>query len=114
MNDLLKNYLIDTQYPDVSGIEHLQMLRNRSKLAEMEATLTSDERQQLVAADLVLVFHAKKFLAELSRFIELADERRRLGISRKQWWWYLDIIAQLPTYVIKRPDMQRQPLLQAA
>ena len=112
MNDLLQNYLIDTQYPDISGIEHLQMLRNRSKLAELEANLTSDEPQELVAAD--LVFHAKKFFAELSRFIELADERRRLGISREQWWWYLDIIAQLPSDVIKEPATQRVPQLQVA
>ena len=106
MNELLQNYVIDTQHPGVSGIEHLQMLHNRSKLAEIEPTLTQEECQQLVAADLLLLFYAKEFWAELSLFIDLAQERQRLNVTRQQWWWYLDIMAQLPTYLIKQPQIE--------
>ncbi|MGB0389152.1 MAG: hypothetical protein ACPGWR_30380 [Ardenticatenaceae bacterium] len=106
MNELLQNYVMDTQHPAVSGIEHLQMLHNRSKLAEMEAALTAEECQQLVAADLLLVFYAKEFWAELSHFIDLAQERHRLNVTKQQWWWYLDIIAQLPGYLIKQPKRE--------
>ncbi len=106
MNELLQNYVIDTQHPGVSGIEHLQMLYNRSKLAEVEPALTADEYQQLAAADLLLVFYAKEFWAELSDFIDLAQERLRLNVTKEQWWWDLDIIAQLPGYLIKQPKMK--------
>ena len=26
--------------------------------------------------------------------------------KKEQWWWYLDIIAQLPGYLIKQPKMK--------
>jgi len=104
MNELLKNYLIDTQHPDVSGIEHLQMLRNRTKLAALMASFSAREQQQLAIADQMLVAHAHEFVVELSRFINFAEERRRLQITPEQWWWYLDIIAELPDYLIRQPE----------
>ncbi len=58
MNRLLESYTVDTRYPDVSGIEHLQMLRTRSRLAEIEDTLTTDERRLLAEADQRLIDHA--------------------------------------------------------
>ncbi|MBI3360505.1 MAG: hypothetical protein HY023_05275 [Chloroflexi bacterium] len=106
MNELLRDYVIDTQHPDVSGIEHLQMLRNRSRLAEIEIALTPEERQRLANADQTLVAHARGFMAELSRFVDLPDERRRLGITQEQWWWYLDVLAVLPAYVIRQPKAE--------
>jgi hypothetical protein len=106
MNEILKGYVVDARHPAVSGIEHLQMLRARSKLAEFEATLSADERQQLMAADQNLAAHAAEFLAELSRFTDLAEERRRLNIAEDHWWWYLDVLAALPAYVIRQPEIE--------
>ncbi len=106
MSEILNNYVVDVHHPGVSGIEHLQMLRARSRLAEIEGTLSPDERRQLIAADLALVAHAAEFLAELSRFADLAEERRRLSIGQEQWWWYLDVLAVLPTYVIRQPEIE--------
>jgi len=97
VNELLRAYVVDTQYPEVSGIEHLQMLKRRSKLAELEATLSPEERRQLAEADIRLSAHAAEFLAELSRFVDLAAERRRLRIPPSHWWWYLDVLVQVPT-----------------
>ena len=50
MNELLQAYVVDTQYPGVSGIEHLEMLGRRSKLAKVEQTLGQEERRLLAQA----------------------------------------------------------------
>ncbi len=36
INDLLTAYEVDVRFPDVSGMEHLDMLLNRSELARVE------------------------------------------------------------------------------
>ena len=102
MNKLIKNYTVDTRYPGVSGIEHLQMLRTRSRLAEIEDTLTADERRLLAEADQRLIDRVAEFWAELSRFVDLAEERRRLQSPPEHWWWYLDVLAQVPALVPAR------------
>lgn len=103
MNELLQAYVVDTQYPDVSGIEHLEMLRRRSELADLEHTLSREERRQLAKADTRLLTHAAEFLAELSRFVDLASERHRLRIPSSHWWWYLDVLVQVPTMPMGKP-----------
>jgi hypothetical protein len=108
MNKLVKDYAVDTQYPDVSGIEHLQMLETRSRLAEIEGTLTAEERRVLETADQRLFAHAAEFLAEISRFADLAKERQRLQPPPEYWWWYLDVLAQAPTFT---PTRQPKPEL---
>ncbi len=96
MNELVQAYIVDTQYPDTSGIEHLEMLKRRSELAALEQQLNRQERRQLVDADARLVAQAPEFLAEIARFVDLAAERRRLGTPPSHWWWYLDVLAQVP------------------
>jgi hypothetical protein len=103
VNELLQAYVVDTQYPDVSGIEHLQMLRRRSELADLEHTLSREEYRQLAEADARLVTHAATFLTELSRFVDLAAERHRLRIPSSHWWWYLDVLVQVPTMPMGKP-----------
>lgn len=98
MNKLVKNYAVDTQFPGVSGIEHLQMLQNRSELAKIETSLTTEEHHLLAQADQRLLTHAFEFWAELSRFINLVEERERRQPPPEQWWWYLDVLAQLPKF----------------
>lgn len=106
MNQLLQNYLIDVQHPGVSGIEHLQMLRTRSQLAEVETTLSPEEHAALAEADRQLAARAAEFAAELSRFVDLVEERRRRQPRPDEWWWYLDILARAPVFL----DRQPQPL----
>ena len=105
MNPLLKNYLVDVTHPEVSGLEHLQMLRTRSQLAQIEAGLSAEERAALAEADHRLALHAAQFAAELARFADLTEERRRLQPRPDEWWWYLDVLAQAPL----EPPRQRQP-----
>ena len=110
MSELLQAYVVDTQYPGVSGIEHLQMLKRRSELAALEHRLDPKKRRQLAEADARLVTHAAEFLAELSRFVDLAAERRRLDIPPSHWWWYLDVLVQMPV----QPSGEPKPALTEA
>ena len=96
MNELLKGYMVDVQYPDVSGIEQHYMLFVRDQLALIKNQLTGEEQAILADADRQLSENAALFLPELSRFIDLADERSKKAIPPERWWWYLDVIAQLP------------------
>lgn len=96
MNLLLNSYLVDVEYPEASGIEQLQMLARRSELAEIEHTLSPLEKNQLAEADRKLALQADKVLTELSRFVNLADERERLQPPANEWWWYLDVLVRAP------------------
>jgi hypothetical protein len=109
MNKLVKDYAVDTRFPKVSGIEHLQMLQIRSRLAEIETTLTSQERQVLTEADQRLFANASEFWAEISRFADLAEERQRLQPPPEHWWWYLDVLAQLPELPAQEPSPAEVP-----
>jgi len=100
----LQAYVVDTQYPDVSGIEHLEMLRRRSELASLEHTLNAEECRQLAEADARLVAHAAEFLAELVCFVDLAAERHRLAVPPSHWWWYLDVLAEAPALPVREPE----------
>jgi len=107
MNKLLQAYVVDTQYPGVSGIEHVEMLKRRSKLAKAEQTFSQEERRLLAQADARLAGHAAEFLVELARFVDLAQERSRLHTPPAHWWWYLDVLAQAPTL----PSYDSEPAL---
>ena len=96
MNELLKRYTIAVEHPNVSGFEHLEMLMIRDKLAEQEARLSAEEREQLAAADHKLIAQAMAFCVELSRITDLVYERQRRNVPPSHWWWYLDVVAHLP------------------
>lgn len=96
MNPLLSRYLVDVQHPEVSGAEHLQMLQTRDQIAIIEAALSSEERVMLYKADRQFIEQAATFYAEVARFMDLTDYRTRQAIDPARWWWYLDVIRQLP------------------
>jgi hypothetical protein len=96
VNPLLEQYRADIEFPEVSGAEHLEMLQRRDRLFEIEASLSAEERQILEQADRRLVEQSAAFYAELSRFVNLVSERQNRSISADRWWWYLDVLAQLP------------------
>lgn len=100
MNFLLENYIIDVEYPEVSGAEHLQMLYNRDKLADLEMTLSLEEQERLDEADRRLIQEASHFYAALSSFVDLAVIRRHENISPSRWWWYLDVLSELPSLAL--------------
>jgi hypothetical protein len=101
MNALLQRYLIDTEFPEVSGAEHLEMLQVRDRLLALEPTLSSEEKEQLTQGDRHLIHHAPQVLQELSQFVDLAVQRRIQEISAERWWWYLDVLTQMMTVLDK-------------
>jgi hypothetical protein len=70
VNQLLQNYSIQVDYPDVSGSEHLEVLQIRDRLAEAESGFTDEERAILVEADRKLMMNTMK-IYQVFRCIKL-------------------------------------------
>jgi hypothetical protein len=94
--ELISAYETDVQFPDVSGMEHLEMLMTRSEIARHEARLSHVERQRVQRADHQLLRHAKQFYASIQAVADLDSWRRNENAPVTHWWWYLDVITQLP------------------
>lgn len=99
MNKLLNIYHLSLDYPNVSGAEHLELLAIRDQIAELEVDLKEEEQKKLSEADRKLILNAPLLYQELSRFINLADYRKNHNISSEKWWWYLDVLSYIPTYL---------------
>lgn len=105
--ELLAAYETDVEFPDVSGMEHLDMLMTRSKIAKHEPHLSDEERERLLKADRLLLEHAEQFHQAIRQIADLASWRRDETVPETHWWWYLDVIIQMP-----RPFRSpRQPAL---
>lgn len=97
IEEKLSAYEVDVAFPDVSGMEHLQMLMFRSELHAMGHLLTSEQEARLATADKRLLRQAQQFyeaiqsIADLTGWRETAD-----GVTPEHWWWYPDVLAQIP------------------
>lgn len=107
-NELIHEYEVDVEFPDVSGIEHLDMLLARSEIAEIEHTLTNEQRQRVYKADKHLIEHAQQFYDSIQRIASLDQWRHRHNAQITHWWWYLDVIAQ----VARSFDISLKPISQ--
>lgn len=94
--ELIAAYEADVKYPDVSGMEHLDMLMTRSEIARNEPHLSDEERKRLSNADKLLLQKAREFYESIHRIADLASWRRDEKVPATHWWWYLDVIVQLP------------------
>lgn len=101
INELLTAYEIDVRFPDVSGMEHLDMLLKRSELAraERDGLLTDEQHRRLVDADRILASQAGRFYQAIRRVADLEAWRQQQDAPPEEWWWYLDVLAQLPQAV---------------
>jgi hypothetical protein len=97
---LLSDYEVDVDFPDVSGMEHIQMLMARSKLQELETNLNDIQKRRLSAADQKLLKQAGIFFETIQTIADLSQWRQTKGITAEQWWWYLDVLAKLPKNTI--------------
>jgi len=95
-DQLVAAYEVDVRFPDVSGMEHLEMLRTRSDIARGETQLTAEQRARLAEADKLLLHQARRFSQAIQRIADLEAWRRQQGTPPAHWWWYLDVLAQLP------------------
>jgi hypothetical protein len=94
--ELIAAYEVDVRFPDVSGMEHLDMLLVRSEIARGERYLTAEQRVRLAEADRMLLRQVRRFYQAIHRIADLQAWRRGESVSPVQWWWYLDVLAQLP------------------
>ncbi|MFZ5584662.1 MAG: hypothetical protein ACOZHQ_01905 [Thermodesulfobacteriota bacterium] len=63
----------------------------RDGLEDIWAELSEEEREQVRAADRVLIREAARLAPWWRR--ELAEDRVEFGFPRERWWWWIDEIA---------------------
>ena len=96
IEDRLRDYEVDVQFPDVSGFEFIEMFMTRSEIAACEPQLTQVQRRRLEAADRRLMRDAKQFYESLRAVADLAELRETGNVLPSHWWWYLDALAEEP------------------
>ena len=93
----LSAYEVDVDFPNVSGMEHLQMLMTRSELHRVGHQLTTEQQIRLANADKRLLQHALRFHQAIQSIADLPRWREsETDVTPEHWWWYLDVLAQLP------------------
>ena len=63
--DLITAYKAGVQFPDVSAMEHMDMLMTRSEIASNELHLSDEERRRVLNADRLLLQQAEQFYASI-------------------------------------------------
>ncbi len=93
---LIVSYRAGVQHPEASGMEHLNLLQIRSRLASLMPELSATQREQVIKADQELLTSADKFYQAIQQIADLSSWRAQENISPSHWWWYLDVIIHLP------------------
>ncbi len=96
----LTQYETDVRFPDVSGMEHLDMLITRSNIAANKNRLTPKQVNRLLVADEALFQNAERFTRAITAVGELAEWRNARVISPEEWWWYLDVLVSVPQFTL--------------
>ena len=96
----LTQYETDVRFPDVSGMEHLDMLITRSNIAANRDMLTSEQLNRLLVADETLYQNVERFTRAITVVGGLAEWRSARVISPKEWWWYLDVLVSIPQFTL--------------
>jgi len=95
-DELVTAYETDVRFPEISGMEHLDMLLTRSEIARIEPHLSAVLRDRVLQADRRLMSHARQFYDAIQAIADLASWRRSEFTPITHWWWYLDVLAHLP------------------
>lgn len=93
---LLVSYEAGVRHPEVSGMEHLNLLQIRSSLADLAPELTEAQHERLKKADQELLASANEFLYAIRQIADLDSWRTQEDVPPAHWWWYLDVIVNLP------------------
>lgn len=97
VEEKLLAFEVDVDFPEVSGIEHLQMLLARSELHRADRLLDSEQKTRLARADRKLLQQAQSYYEAIQAIADLTSWRECAGgVTPEHWWWYLDVLAQLP------------------
>ncbi len=102
-NDMITAFEVDVRFPDVSGMEHLDMLLTRSELAraEHDGQLNNEQRLRLAEADRILLEQVERFYGSIKQIADLESWRRQEDAPPEHWWWYLDVLAQVPSWPVR-------------
>ncbi len=101
----LHAYEVDVQFPDVSGMEHIEMFYNRSEMAKIEHEFTPEQKERLAKADHTLLQDAHLFNTALKQIVDLKRWREQDNVSPEHWWWYLDVLAAAPVVPETRVEL---------
>jgi hypothetical protein len=93
LESLLFAYETGVRFPDVSGMEHLDMLLTRSRLEEARKELNIEQRERLAIADQLLARDSDRFFAAIKQIADLEMWRNHEKAPPSHWWWYLDVLA---------------------
>ena len=93
---LVEGYATSVEHPYVSGLEILELLRLRSRLADVEPELAAVERAALEAGDATFLHNALILFRQVSEVADLEDLRKQVGVRPSHWWWYLDSLTRVP------------------
>jgi len=96
----LTQYETDVRFPDVSGMEHLDMLITRSNIAANKDMFTSEQLNRLLVADETLYQNVERFTRAITVVGGLAEWRSTRVISPEEWWWYLDVLVSIPQFTL--------------
>ena len=96
LEKLLSAYEADVQFPDVSGMEHLDMLLTRSRLADAESKLSTQQAIRLATADQQLLQLTRDIAKAIADIADLRRWREHEHAPPNHWWWYLDVLAETP------------------
>jgi hypothetical protein len=93
LEKLLLSYETDVRFPDVSGMEHLDMLLNRTEIENNKSLLSAEQQERLVVADLQFVRQIDRFYAAIDQIADLGAWRAKVEPPSTHWWWYLDVLV---------------------
>jgi hypothetical protein len=110
---LIASYLAGIRHPEVSGMEHLNLLQIRSSLADLSPKLTEVQSERLKKADQELLAKANEFLCAIQQIADLESWRIQENVSPAHWWWYLDVIINLPLPFIPETIQESTPETEA-
>ncbi len=98
IEEWLNQYEADVRFPDVSGMEHLDMLLTRSRIAAHQEEMMPEQHIRLLEADRQLYSNAEAFFRAIARVADLSVWRNDSAVSPEDWWWYLDVLASVPQF----------------
>jgi hypothetical protein len=93
LEHLLLAYETDARFPDVSGIEQIDMLLNRTELENNRALLSPEQQDRLLTADQQLAQQIHIFDATIAKIVDLNGWREKINPPPTHWWRYLDVLA---------------------
>ena len=100
-------YEVDTDFLEISGFEYIEMLYNRSEIAQIENDLSDAQKARLAQADQRLLRDAHLFYAAIQSIANLKRWREQDNRPAEQWWWYLDVLAAAP---LAAPQLVAEPV----